>query len=137
MAKEQPKKNLEPKKPKFSAYWIYGGIIIIFLAINIFSGSGFNEPTKTNPTEFLNFLREGDVEKLVIVNRSEGRVFLTEEAKAKDIHKKTGENELFPSPDTPDYTFKFGDLQNLEDKISEVKDESNIDAPVELSLIHI
>lgn len=136
MAKEQPKKNLEPKKPKFSAYWIYGGIIIIFLAINIFSGSGFNEPTKTNPTEFLNFLREGDVEKLVIVNRSEGRVFLTEEAKAKDIHKKTGENELFPSPDTPDYTFKFGDLQNLEDKISEVKDESNIDAPVEFREEH-
>lgn len=136
MAKEQPKKNLEPKKPKFSAYWIYGGIIIIFLAINIFSGSGFNEPTTTNPTEFLNFLREGDVEKLVIVNRSEGRVFLTEEAKAKDIHKKTGENELFPSPDTPDYTFKFGDLQNLEDKISEVKDESNIDAPIEFREEH-
>lgn len=136
MAKEQPKKNIEPKKPKFSAYWIYGAIIIIFLGINIFSGSGFNDPTKTNPTEFLNFLREGDVEKLVIVNRSEGRVFLTEEAKNKDIHKKTAENELFPSPDTPDYTFKFGDLQNLEDKISEVKDESNVDAPVEFREEH-
>ena len=136
MAKEQPKKNLEPKKPKFSAYWIYGAIIIIFLGLNLFTGSGFNEPTKTNPTEFLNFLKEGDVEKLVIVNRSEGRVFLTEEAKSKDIHKKTGENELFPSTDTPDYTFKFGDLQNLEDKISEVKDEANVEAPVEFREEH-
>ena len=136
MAKDPNKKNIEPKKPKFSAYWIYGAIIIIFLAINIFSGSGFNEPTTTNPTEFLSYLRQGDVEKLVIVNRSEGRVFLTEEAKAKDIHKKTGENELFPSPDTPDYTFKFGDLQNLEDKISEVKEETNVEAPVEFREEH-
>ena len=134
MAKEQPKKNMEPKKPKFSAYWIYGAIIFIFLAIQIFSGGGFNEPAKTNPTEFLSFLREGDVKKLVIVNRSEGRVFLTEEAKAKDIHKKTTEAELFPSPDTPDYTFKFGDLQNLENKITEVKETTGVEAPVEFQV---
>jgi len=134
MAKEQPKKNMDPKKPKFSAYWIYGAIIFIFLAIQIFSGGGFNEPSKTNPTEFLTYLREGDVEKLVIVNRSEGRVFLTDEAKAKEVHKKSSETELFPSPDSPDYTFKFGDLQNLENKITEVKESHNVDAHVEFQV---
>ena len=130
MAKEQPKKNPDPKKPKFSAYWIYGAIILIFLGINFFSGSGFNEPEKTNPAEFLRFLENGDVEKVVIVNRNQARVFLTEEAQQKDIHKGTTENELFPSGDTPDYTFEFGDLQNLEDDIREVKAETDVNTPV-------
>ncbi|GHA49160.1 ATP-dependent zinc metalloprotease FtsH [Salinimicrobium marinum] len=130
MAKEQPKKNLDPKKPKFSAYWIYGAIILIFLGINFFSGSGFNEPEKTNPAEFLTFLENGDVEKVVIVNRNQARVFLSEEAKSKEVHQGTTESELFPSGDTPDYTFEFGDLQNLEDDIREVKAEQNINTPV-------
>ena len=64
MAKQQPKKNTDPKKPKFSAYWIYAAIIIFFLGLNFFSGGGFSEPAKTNPAEFLNFLREGDVKKV-------------------------------------------------------------------------
>ncbi|MCX2836709.1 ATP-dependent zinc metalloprotease FtsH [Salinimicrobium sp. MT39] len=129
MAKEQPK-NKEPKKPKFSAYWIYAAIILVFLGINFFSDSGFNEPTKTNPAEFLNYLEQGDVKKVVIVNRNQAKVFLTEEAQAKEVHQKAVQDELFPGGDSPAYTFEFGDLQNLEDDIREVKAESNVDTPV-------
>ena len=130
MAKEQPKNIKEPKKPKFSAYWIYAAIILVFLGINFFSGSGFNEPAKTNPAEFLNYLEQGDVKKLVIVNRTQAKVFLTEEAKAKEIHQKAVQDELFPGGDSPAYTFEFGDLQNLEDDIREVKAETAITTPV-------
>jgi len=127
MAKQQPNKKIEPKKPKFSAYWIYGAIIIIFIGINIFGGSGFNEPAKTNPAEFESYLKDGDVKKVVIVNRNQAKVYLTEEAKAKEIHKKTDEGELFATGDSPDYSFEFGDLQNFENKIQEVKKEYNLD----------
>ncbi len=130
MAKEQPKKNLDPKKPKFSAYWIYAAIILIFIGINVFSGSGFSEPEKTNPQQFLTFLENGDVERVLIVNRNQARVFLTEEAQQKEIHQSTTGEGLFPSEDAPDYTFEFGDLQNLEDAIEEVKAENNIETPV-------
>ncbi|MHA6281338.1 ATP-dependent zinc metalloprotease FtsH [Salinimicrobium sp. CAU 1759] len=130
MAKEQPKNKKEPKKPKFSAYWIYAAIILVFLGINFFSGSGFNEPAKTNPAEFLNYLEQGDVKKVVIVNRSQAKVFLTEEAKAKEIHQQAVQDELFPGGESPAYTFEFGDLQNLEDDIREVKAETDINTPV-------
>ncbi len=126
MSKKQANKKIEPKKPKFSAYWIYGAIIIIFIGINIFGGSGFNEPAKTNPAEFESYLKDGDVEKIVIVNRNQAKVYLTEEAKAKAIHKKTEEGELFATGDSPDYSFEFGDLQNFENKIQEVKSEYNL-----------
>ena len=127
MSKEQPNKKIEPKKPKFSAYWIYGAVIIIFIGINFLGGSGFNEPAKTNPAEFESYLKDGDVKKVVIVNRNQAKVYLTEEAKAKDVHKKTGEGELFATGDTPDYSFEFGDLQNFENKIQDVKKEYNLD----------
>lgn len=129
MAKQQQKKHIEPRKPKFSPYWIYAAIIVIFLGINFFS-SGFNEPAKTTPSQFLNYLEDGDVEKVVVVNKTQAKVYLTEEAKGKEIHQKAEEEELFPSSDTPDYTFEFGDLQNLEDNINKVKSDNGLDTVV-------
>ncbi len=72
-------------------------------------------------------MKNGDVNKVVIVNRNQAKVYLTEEAKAKDIHKKTGDGELFATGDSPDYSFEFGDLQNFENKIQEIKSEYNLD----------
>ncbi|SHG07643.1 cell division protease FtsH [Salegentibacter echinorum] len=131
MAKQQPKKNTDPKKPKFSAYWIYAAIIIIFIGINFFSGGGFSEPAKTNPAEFLNYLRNGDVKKVEIVNRKQAKVYLTEEAKEKSVHKSSNEQEIFASGgETPAYSFEFGDLQNLENDIKDIKKENNLDTVV-------
>ncbi|MGM0932278.1 MAG: ATP-dependent zinc metalloprotease FtsH [Bacteroidota bacterium] len=130
MAKEQPKKNIDPKKPKFSAYWIYAAIILVFLGINFFSGGGFNEPAKTNPAEFQTYLRNGDVEKVLIINRNQAQVFLTEDAKQKEVHKKSQDPEIFATGETPAYTFEFGDLQNFENSISEIKKEENLDTVV-------
>lgn len=130
MANKQPNKKLEPKKPKFSAYWIYAAIIMVFLAIQIFGGSGFSEPVKTNPAEFETYLRNGDVKKVVIVNRNQAKVFLTEEARSKPIHKEATESELFASGEGPAYTFEFGDLQNFENSIQETKAENNLDTIV-------
>ncbi len=133
MAKEQPKKAKpagkkpqDPKKPKFSPYWIYAGIILIFLGIQFFSGSGFNEPAKTNPAQFEQYLKDGDVKRVVIVNRKMAQVYLTEEAKAKDIHKKAESPEFLPTASAPDYSFEFGDLQNFENMISEAKANTDV-----------
>jgi len=129
MAKKQPSKA-EPKKPKFSAYWIYAAIIIIFIGLNYFGGGGFSEPSKTNPAEFETFLKDGDVKKVVIVNRNQANVYLTKEAQNKDVHKKATENELFETGETPAYSFEFGDLQNFENKIQALKSEYNLDTIV-------
>lgn len=130
MANQKPKKKIDPKKPKFSAYWIYAGIIIIFLGINFFGGSGFNEPAKTNPAEFQQFLKDGDVKKVQIINRNQAKVFLTNEAKQKPKHKKKADPELFPTGDSPAYSFEFGDLQNFENEINKIKEENNLDTVV-------
>ncbi|MFD1096680.1 ATP-dependent zinc metalloprotease FtsH [Salegentibacter chungangensis] len=130
MAKQTSNKNTDPKKPKFSAYWIYAAIIIIFLGINFFGGGGFTEPSQTNPAEFKEFLRDGDVKKVEIINRRLAKVYLTEEAKNKEIHSKSKDPEIFSTGDSPAYSFEFGDLQNLENDIKEIKKENNLNTVV-------
>ncbi|RKE90917.1 ATP-dependent zinc metalloprotease FtsH [Ichthyenterobacterium magnum] len=128
MAKDN--KNIN-KKPKFSPYWIYGIIIAAFLAIQLFSGLGSQASGKTTPTEFFTFLRDGDVDKLQIINNREARVFLTKEALEKEIHKKTKPNNILPSVSPQaNYTFEFGDLKLFQEKLANVEAENNLNVPV-------
>jgi cell division protease FtsH len=118
------------KKPKFNYYWIYAAIILIFIGIQFFGPGNFNEPAKTNPQQFETFLKDGDIEKVEIVNKTKAKVYLTSEAKTKEVHAKTNKEELFPSPGAADYIFQFGDLQNFENSIEEIKETNNLDTLV-------
>jgi cell division protease FtsH len=121
-------KKINPKKPKFSPYWIYGIIIVIFLTMQLFSGSSFQETSTTTPSQFMTYLKDGDVEKVEIVNRREAKVYLTAEAEQKESHIKSKPSSLLPSASRlPNYTFEFGDLQNFEDEISNVITEEHLD----------
>ncbi|WP_299438152.1 ATP-dependent zinc metalloprotease FtsH [uncultured Aquimarina sp.] len=126
MAKEN--KKIEPnKKPKFSAYWIYAVIIVGFLALNFIGGSDMGSAPETTPSDFNNFLSNGEVERVLIVNRRKARVFLTQEAKSQEKHTKNKKNSILPtSPNDPDYEFEFGDLQNFENDIARIKSENGV-----------
>ncbi len=121
-------KKVNNKKPKFSPYWVYGLIIVIFLAINLFSGSmGSSSGSLTTPAEFFRYLKDGDVENVQIVNRHEAKIFLTAEAADKEIHKKSVKPQLLPiSGKSPNYQFEFGDLQNFENQLSVAVSDNNL-----------
>ncbi len=120
-----------PKKPKFSAWWIYTAIILIFLGLNIFSnGSGFGEPAETTPDQFETYFKNGDVKKVEIVNKTLARVYLTDEAKKKDVHSKSRDSRFLPNAGGADYEFQFGDLQNFENDIQEINTENELNVPV-------
>ncbi|GGG30608.1 ATP-dependent zinc metalloprotease FtsH [Dokdonia pacifica] len=111
MSKET--KNTPPaNKPKFSNYWIYGLIIVIFIAISMFSGNGgFGEPKKINNSEYTQYLKNGDIDLVFIVtNRKEAKIFLTPDAKQKEIHKKNKGTQLMPkSQGVADYVISYVD----------------------------
>jgi len=121
-------KKVNNKKPKFSPYWVYGLIIVVFLAINMFSGSmGSSTGSLTTPAQFFRYLEDGDVENVQIVNRHEAKIYLTAEAAAKEIHKKSVQPQLFPiSGKSPNYQFEFGDLQNFENQLSVAVSENEL-----------
>ncbi|MCK0180430.1 ATP-dependent zinc metalloprotease FtsH [Flavobacteriaceae bacterium S0862] len=119
--------KLNTKKPKFSPYWIYGIIIVIFLGIQVLSGGmGSTTGSPTTQDKFFEYFENGDVEKVVIINRIQARVYLTPEAITKAEHKNTVKPQLLPmSGKAPNYQFQLGDLQNFEKKIDEIKTENS------------
>jgi len=115
-------------KKSFNQYWIYGGIIFLFMLLNIYSGSAvFQDSISTTPSKFLEFVKDGDVEKIEIINKREVRVYLTRDAELKDIHRNTVKTTLLPiSNRNPNYKFEFGDLQNFENNLATISRENNL-----------
>ena len=120
------------KKPKVNPYWIYGVIIAVFLSIQLFSG-GFGGSTgkETTPAQFLEYLRQGDVNKVEIVNDKIARVYLTKEAQQLEAHKNSKPKTILPSvAPVPNYTFQFGSLENFEKDINQIISENNLTTEV-------
>ncbi|MBO0342801.1 MAG: ATP-dependent zinc metalloprotease FtsH [Bacteroidota bacterium] len=133
MANENNPNNNAPKKPRFSSWWIYGVVIAIIIGFQFFGGSSFSSTEKTTTSELQEFLRNGDISKIVIItNTRQAKVYLTEEAMKKDVHKGVAEKPLFPSTGlVPQYVLDYGDLQIFQNEITEIKKENNLDTIVE------
>ncbi len=130
MAKEN---KTPPKKPRFSSWWIYGLIAILLIGFQFFGSGNLSSTRKTTTSELQEYLRNGDVSKiLIITNTREAKVFLTEEAMGKEVHKDVADKPLFPSTSTlPQYILDYGDLQNFENDIKKLKQENNLDTIVD------
>ena len=123
--------KFDSKKPKFNAYWVYVPIILIFIALQIFGGGALGGPSKTTQEEFKRYLTNGDVDKIEIVNKKLAKVYLTKEAQQKEEHTSKQTNSLLkPSALEAQYQFEFGDLQNFENTINEIKDNSSLDTKI-------
>ena len=130
MAKDN---NTPQKKPKFSSWWIYGLIAIFLIAFQFFGSDNLASTKKTTTSELQEYLRNGDITKiLIITNTNQAKVFLSDEALSKDVHKDVSEKPLFPSTGSiPQYVLDYGDLQIFQNEITEIKKENNLDTIVE------
>jgi len=126
------KKPNNTKKPKFSPYWIYGLILALFLTFNLFSGGmGSSTGSSSTPAQFFNYLKDGDVEKVEIVNQREAKVYLTEEAAKKDVHKKSVKPQLLPiAGKSPNYQFEFGDIQLFQKDLKDTIDNNDLSTEI-------
>ena len=64
------------KKPKFSSYWIYAIILLIFVIFPIFNGGSFQEGKNITQSQYLNYLNNGDIEKIDIKQEQKERIFI-------------------------------------------------------------
>ena len=119
--------NNSKKKP--SKYgWIFYAAILVFVAFNLFGGLALDNQEKTTTSQLEEYLREGDVDKIVIItNTRQAKVYLNDTALQKEVHKKVAEPSLLPSTaPTAQYVLDFGDLQNFENTIKTIKSENNL-----------
>ncbi len=117
---------------RFSAYWLYAVLLAILLAFNFYSGPGFwSQPKEIPQSKFEEYLANGDVSKIIILNRKEANVFLTPDALKKEEHKdvKPTDKSLLQGgkdSEVPQYKFELGDLSNFENRFDQIVKDNNL-----------
>lgn len=127
MSMSDKNKNVNPNPPrfKFNMYWVYGAIILLFIGFN-FINSGSLSTKKLGRNEFFSILRENDVKRILTVNRSFAEIFIKESALGKERYKKIVASTFYRKG-SPLFTYNFGDIQNFENQIDQIKKESGLD----------
>ena len=124
MAKEN---NPNPNKFKVSPWLIYTAILFIFLFISfITGGSSLNEPGQLTSSKFNNYLEKGQIEKVIVYNKTEAEVFLNAAALKDPTHKKVSK-DVFDRPNKgPHYTFDIGNDQIFQNKLEKAVAEGKL-----------
>ena len=100
------------KKPggnkPFNFYWIYAIIGVILISLNLLNFSGGEKEISTST--FKQYVMDGDVEKVVIINEKKGEVYLSDEGLDKEKHQKNTNSPLIKgaSNSGPQYYFEVG-----------------------------
>ncbi len=124
-------KKPEIKKPKFNQNWIFGAIIVVFLGLMLSGGGSWSQPEKITQSKFEDFLREGDVERIDVLNNRNVKVYLTPDAKTKEKHIQKKGNSIFPAnAGDAKYQFEIGNLENFENRFEKIKEENNLSTEI-------
>lgn len=133
---QQGKNNPNPsgkKKapgPQFNFYWIYVILAVIFLLMVLY-------PSKTGKTiplkDLLEMVKAGDVEDILVVNRSEAEVTLTPLAREDKKYKKDIQQRgVLSAPGGPTYLIEdIGDYQTFKEQI----DDAQKDLPTDKKIV--
>ena len=120
--------------PKFNPIYIYGIILIAFFAIQYYTSGG--SPVETSWQEVKNtMLKNGDVEKIVVVNKSQSDIYLKEAAYEK-YKSKFPQNFGAPTKVGPHFYFTIGSVdvfeKNLESALTEFGETGKVTLTYEI-----
>ena len=124
MAKDN---NPNSNKFKASPWLIYTGILLIFLFISFISGgSSFSEPAQLTSSSFNSYLEKGQIEKVIVYNKTEAEVYLNAAALKESKNKKVA-NDILDRPNKgPHYTFIIGNDQLFQTKLDKAFAEGKL-----------
>lgn len=122
MAKDNKPK---PTRLRISPWLFYLSAIAVLLYISYSSGgaSGFSEPKKISTPVFDKYLEQGDVEKVVVYNGSEGEIFLSKEALKESRHEAVAKDMLKRENPGPHYFLQIGNGELFEQKLQKAVSE--------------
>ena len=107
----------QPKKPKFNFYWIYGILAVIFIAIQFINIGGSTK--ETNWGEVKTMLEDGDISKIVLVNKEFAEIFIKEDRLTKPKYEKVKGGNF--SSKSPNYIYFIGSIEKFEEKVEQAQ----------------
>ena len=117
------------KKPfnfKFSPWMIYVLVIIGFFGLNYMGGSGFQDTTKISYSKFNEYLNKGQIEKVIIYNKTEGEAYLTTNALKDKSNEKVAKDFMGKMNKGPHYSFDIGNDEVFQNNVEKAKKEGKL-----------
>ena len=122
-------KNFIPpkgKRPKFSFYWIYAILAIVFIAIQYFNLS--NPVKEISWSKLEELLVKQDVEKIVIVNKEKAEIFIKKEKLTTDTaaYKEFSKRSFGSSSatTTPQFFYQVGSEEIFHGLLKDTRDST-------------
>lgn len=124
MAKDN---NPNFKKFKISPWLVYTAILLVFLVISfITGGTSIQEPAQISSSKFNIYLEKGQIEKVIVYNKSVAEVYLNAAALKDAVHKKVSKDILDRPNKGPHYTFDIGNDQIFQTKLEKAVAEGKL-----------
>lgn len=124
MAKDN---NQTPKKINIGPWLIPGALIIFFIVFSFFSGeSGLSKPGELSSSKFNILLEKGEIEKVIVYNKTEAEVYLNEASLKNPDHKAVAKNLLDQPNRGPHYIFDPGNDEIFQNKLEKAVAENKL-----------
>jgi cell division protease FtsH len=119
--------DLKKNNFKFNPWWIYGALAMLFIFLWFSGQSRWVEPSKISVSRFYEFLDAGQVEKVIIFNKSTAEIYIKKDIlKNKEHSKLPKENMLGHENTGPHYIVETGNDEFFQNKIDVAKREKRI-----------
>ena len=107
-----------PKKVNIGS-WLVPGTILIFITVLILvnSNSSFEKPVEISTTQFNNFLEKGQIEKVIIFDKTKAEVFLSARSLSDIAHKNVAKNMIDEVNKGPHYFLEIGNEELFQKKL--------------------
>ena len=124
MTENRDNKDKKPeKKNSIGSYWFYAFLIVFLVGINMVM-SFISRPVEISMKRFEKMAMDGDVEKIVVLNKKTVSVYIKEESinKFEDINSDNRlSNSL--SLNAPQYTFEIGSIDYFDNRVDQLNEK--------------
>jgi AFG3 family protein len=114
---EKPNKN---PINRFGSYWIYGLIALILIALNMVN---MGSDTEISANRFEQMVKEGDVEKIVVVNEEVAHIYIKTDKAKGDKYQDAAKNSFGSA--RAHYTYNIGPQESFGRQIEKLFTDLN------------
>jgi len=125
MAKD---KNQNPKKVNLNPLWIYGAVGALLVLVWLSGNANTQDPSKITTSVFNDYLEKGLIENVIVHDKTEAEIYLTETALKDPAFKKFIRDDVFgnPSKGPNFYIENIGNDELFQKKLETAKAENRL-----------
>jgi cell division protease FtsH len=120
-------------KSKFNFYWIYGLLLVVFIGAQFLYSDGTTK--KTDWGELKTMLQDGDINKIVLVNKEFAEIYIKPDKLNEEKYKEVNKQPKFGG-EQPQYIYTVISPDKFDEKVAEVQKDSDSPVYVESEIRH-